>query len=104
MRLVVRSVVGVMASGTVANTRRGLRSVRTSPTPSRALQRTVLLLCMKIGNNVVWQVNEDGSILGRKPFRGGTIGMQRLQFSSNLGIAFCISAERVTQIIEYENG
>ena len=104
MRLVVRSVVGVMASGTVANTRRGLRSVRTLPTPLRALQRTVLLLLrMKIGNNVVWQVNEDGSILGRKPFRdGGTIGMQRLQFSSNLGIACCISAERVPQMIEYE--
>lgn len=65
MRLVVRSVVGVMASGTVANTRRGLRSVRTLPTPLRALQRTVLLLLrMKIGNNKV--MSEFRSVLKSK--------------------------------------
>jgi hypothetical protein len=59
---------------------------------------------MKIGNDVVFQVGDDGSILGRKPFTGGgTIGMQRLQFSSNLGIAYCINAERVPQVIVYEN-
>lgn len=40
------------------------------------------------------QINSDGSILGRREFHGSTIALQRLQFSSNLGIAFCISAER----------
>ena len=49
------------------------------------------------------QINDDGSILGRREFGGGTIAMQRLQFSSNLGIAFCISSERVPQVIEYED-
>ena len=47
-------------------------------------------------------VNNDGSVLFRRAFNRGTIAVQRLQFSSNLGIAFCISAERVPQIIEYE--
>ena len=47
-------------------------------------------------------INDDGSILFRRPLNGGTVAVQRLQFSSNLGVAFCISAERVPQIIEYE--
>lgn len=47
-------------------------------------------------------INSDGSILFRRAFGGGTIAVQRLQFSSNFGIAFCVSAERVPQIIVYE--
>jgi hypothetical protein len=47
-------------------------------------------------------VGKDGSVMFRRPFKGGTIALQRLQFSSNLGIAFCISAERVPQVIIYE--
>lgn len=48
-------------------------------------------------------VGSDGSVMFRRPFKGGgTIAIQRLQFSSNLGIAFCISAERVPQVIVYE--
>lgn len=53
-------------------------------------------------SDVYLQIGEDGSILGRRAFQGGTIALQRLQFSSNLGIAFCISAERVPQVIIYE--
>lgn len=48
-------------------------------------------------------INDDGSILFRRPLNGGTVAVQRLQFSSNLGVAFCISAERVPQMIEYED-
>lgn len=48
-------------------------------------------------------VNPDGSILGRRPFKNGTIALQRLQFSSNMGVAFCISSERVPQVIVYED-
>lgn len=53
-------------------------------------------------SKIILDIDEYGSITGRKPFRGGTIGVQRLQFSSNLGIAFCISAGRTPQVIEYE--
>lgn len=35
-------------------------------------------------------VGKDGSVMFRRPFKGGTIALQRLQFSSNLGIAFYI--------------
>lgn len=48
-------------------------------------------------------IGNDGSILFRRPFKGGTIALQRLQFSSNLGTAFCISSERVPQVIIYED-
>lgn len=58
---------------------------------------------MSKNDDVILVVNPDGSILGRRPFNGGTIALQRLQFSSNLGIAFCISAERVPQVIIYED-
>ena len=54
-------------------------------------------------DDIILVVNPDGSILGRRPFNGGTIALQRLQFSSNLGIAFCISAERVPQVIIYDD-
>ena len=61
-------------------------------------------MCMKESKKAdkIAIVNNDGSVLFRRAFNGGTIAVQRLQFSSNLGIAFCISAERVPQIIEYE--
>lgn len=60
---------------------------------------------MKMEKNgmIKLQINHDGSILGRREFRGGTIALQRLQFSSNLGIAFCISAERTPQVVMYED-
>lgn len=53
-------------------------------------------------DRLILVVNADGSILVRRPFGNGTIALQRLQFSSNLGIAFCISSERVPQVIVYE--
>ena len=53
-------------------------------------------------NEIVWNINKDGSILGRRRFRGGTIVKQCLQYSSNLGIAYCVSSERVPQVIIYE--
>lgn len=53
-------------------------------------------------DKLILVVNDDGSLLGRRPFGKGTIALQRLQFSSNLGIAFCISSERVPQVIVYE--
>jgi len=58
---------------------------------------------MSKNDDAILVVNPDGSILGRRPFNGGSIALQRLQFSSNLGIAFCISAERVPQVIMYED-
>lgn len=57
----------------------------------------------KMSDEIILVVNPDGSILGRRPFNGGTIALQRLQFSSNLGTAFCISAERVPQVIIYDD-
>lgn len=57
---------------------------------------------MNKNNEIKWQISNDGSIIGRKKFGNGTIGMQRLQFSSNLGIAFCVNAGRVPQAIIYE--
>lgn len=51
---------------------------------------------------ITLSVNPDGSIIGRRNFKDSTIAMQRLQFSSNLGIAFCINAERVPQMITYD--
>lgn len=54
-------------------------------------------------DRLILVVNADGSILARRPFKNGTIALQRLQFSSNLGIAFCISSERVPQVIVYED-
>jgi len=53
-------------------------------------------------SDVYLVIGDDGSILGRRKFGQGSVAMQRLQFSSNLGIAFCISAERVPQVIIYE--
>ena len=47
-------------------------------------------------------IDEDGSITFRKPFRGGTIAMQRLLFSSSNGVVFCINAERISYAIIYE--
>ena len=44
----------------------------------------------------------DGSILGRRPFRGGTVAKQDVQYSSSEGVAFCISAARVPMAIVYE--
>lgn len=54
-------------------------------------------------DKLILVVNDDGSLLGRRPFGNGTIALQRLQFSSNLGVAFCISSERVPQVIVYED-
>lgn len=55
-----------------------------------------------MNDELILSIGNDGSILGRRPFANGTIALQRLQFSSNLGIAFCISSERVPQVIVYE--
>lgn len=51
--------------------------------------------------DVILVVNDDGSILGRRPFAGSSIALQRLQFSSSEGLAFCISSERAPQVIVY---
>lgn len=56
-----------------------------------------------MNDDITVTIGKDGSVLGRRPFKGGTIALQRLQFSSNLGIAFTISAERVPQVIIYED-
>lgn len=53
-------------------------------------------------NDIVYHVSEDGSITARRPFGGGTIALMRLQFSSNRGIAFCISSQRTPQIVIYD--
>ena len=53
-------------------------------------------------NDIIYWVGKDGSILGRRPFGGGTIAMMRLQFSSSRGVAFCISAQRVSQAVIYD--
>ena len=53
--------------------------------------------------NLIVTIGDDGSVMFRRPFQGGTIAVQRLQFSSNIGIAFCISAERTPQVIIYED-
>ena len=51
---------------------------------------------------IILRVGADGSVLGRRPFGGGTIALQRLQFSSSEGVAFAVSSQRVPQIIVYE--
>ena len=56
---------------------------------------------MKLADDVVICFGKDGSILGRRPFGGGTIAMMRLQFSSSRGIAFTISAQRTPQAVIY---
>lgn len=52
---------------------------------------------------IIFQFGSDGSIIARRPFGRATIALQRLQFSSNYGTAFCISSERVPQVIVYES-
>lgn len=53
-------------------------------------------------DDIIYWVGKDGSILGRRPFKGGTIAMMRLQFSSSRGIAFCISSQRTPQVVIYD--
>ena len=57
---------------------------------------------MKLGDDIVLSFGKDGSITGRRPFGDGTIAMMRLQFSSSRGICFTISAQRVPQVVIYE--
>ena len=56
---------------------------------------------MKLNDDIKICFGMDGSIIGRRPFGGGTIAMMRLQFSSSRGVAFTISAQRVPQAVVY---
>ena len=48
-------------------------------------------------------VGKDGSIIVRRFSRGGWIAKQCLQFSSSRGCAYSISAERVPQVVVYDD-
>ena len=52
---------------------------------------------------VKWAVGDDGRLLGRREFNGGTIAIQELLFSSSEGVAFCVSSQRVPQVIVYDS-
>lgn len=51
--------------------------------------------------DMIWRLSDDGSLMGRRKFKSGTIPMQRLQFSSSRGVAFTINSMRVPQVIVY---
>lgn len=57
---------------------------------------------LKLNDDIIIVFGKDGSILGRRSFRGGTIAKMCLQFSSNRGIAFTISAQRTPQAVIYD--
>lgn len=52
-------------------------------------------------DDIIYVVDKYGAIMGRRPFRGSIIAKMCLQFSSNRGTAFCVSAERVPKAVIY---
>lgn len=52
--------------------------------------------------DIIWVIYDDGAIIGRRPFKTGTIAKQCLQFSSSKGVAFTVSSQRTPQVIVYD--